>query len=146
MRPNRSLELSRVLRDAAVAALVTLVGAPGAMATTDDEAVALCTQELTGQGALDVRNTLVRRQEQVPYVYGDADFADANAVHFRCRVFEGKVGSLRYMVKNAEYESGRAWSTERPQGDAHAGLELDEPAMTPPATEDPGPKFEMVPK
>jgi len=147
MNENRPFQLSRIVLGGLAAAWLAFAAAPVALATTDDQAAALCTQEMTAnQGAMNLRNIAVRRHDHVPYVYGDADFSDASNVHFRCRVYEDQVRNVRYMVRNPELENGRAWSEVRPQGNEHEGLDLDEPAMmAPPAGVD-LPKFELVPQ
>lgn len=152
MMKNRRFHFPSIAMRGAAAAILVMAGVHAASATTDDEAAALCQQELTGnQGALEVRDIEVRRHverdhEGVPFVYGNADFADATRVHFRCRVFNEKVTSVSYLVKDPEFVDGRAWSKERPHGAGHHDLMLDEPAKSPPPANPVSPHFERVPQ
>lgn len=114
--------------------------------TSNDEAEQLCITELTvGQSASETDVLHVRRHDNVPYVYGKADFEDINGVHFRCKVFEEKVREVMYLVKDPEYVNGRAWSKDRPRGNQHSEIVLDEPAMSAPPLDHPSPHFVRVP-
>ena len=109
MRQNLFARFSRATLNGFVTALIVLAGAQAASATTNDEAVALCTQALTSDhGAQTIRDIKVHHHDHVPYVYGNADFSDAVGVHFRCHAYYEKVRTLRYLVKDPEYVDGRA--------------------------------------
>ena len=147
MRKNLLTRFSRAPLNGFCTLLIVLAGAQAASATTDDEAVTLCTQALAGDhGAQRIRDIEVHHHDHVPYVYGNADFSDAVGVHFRCRVYHEKVRSFRYLVKDPEFENGRAWSKERPHGAAHNDLQLDDAAKSPPPHDPATPHFVRVPK
>ncbi|NDV63607.1 hypothetical protein G0Q06_14190 [Puniceicoccales bacterium CK1056] len=117
-----------------------------ATSTSNDEAKKLCVAELTaGQSATETEVVHVRRHDDVPYVYGKANFEDINGLHFRCKVWKEKVREVMYLVKDPEYVNGRAWSKKRPHGNTHKDVVLDEPAMSPPPLDHPSPHFVRVP-
>jgi hypothetical protein len=146
MQQDLLLRFSHAALRAVAAILIVLAGAQAASATTYDEAVALCEQELmSNHGAQEIRVTLVRRHDHVPYVYGNADFSDATGVHFRCRVYHEKVRAVRYLVKSSHMASGRAWAKARPHGAEHHDLQLDDAAKTPPPLDPAEPHFQHVP-
>lgn len=129
-----------------VLGLVLLGGGQAAWATTDEVAVELCVSEmLRNQSAMAVVIDEVRRQNRVPFVYGDADFADAKRVHFRCRVYNEKVTSVKYLVPDPEFLTGTGWSPVRPRGADHVDLDLNEAAKAPPAAGTAEAHFEKVP-
>lgn len=121
--------------------------APSALViTSNEDARQLCITEMaTVQAATDTQALHVRRHDNVPYVYGVADFADIDGIKFRCKVFEEKVREVMYLVKDPEYVNGRAWSKTRPRGAEHSALQLDEPAMSAPPLDHPSPHFVRVP-
>lgn len=129
--PITNVSAPRPIRAAAALALGIIWGVqPGsAAATTEDEAQQLCVTEMTGpQSATEVRATETVQHDRRWWVYGDADFDDAAAVHFSCIVHEDKVVAVRYLVPDTSRASGKRWSSERPHGTEHEGLELDEAA------------------
>jgi hypothetical protein len=134
------------MRTLFLAAIATLTFASAALATTDEEAAALCEAELTGPlGATALADVKIRRHEGAPWVYGNATFPDAEAVHFRCQVYHDAVHHIMYLVRTPEQASGRGWSSERPHGDMHdSGLVLDEAATAAPQAPLAMPKFEAV--
>ncbi len=147
MRQDLFSCFSRTALSGFLIVLIVLAGVQAASATTKEEAIALCKQALTSDhGAQKTRDIEFRHHDDVPYVYGNADFSDAVGVHFRCRVYHEKVRSLRFLVKDPEYEDGRAWSKERPRGAAHYDLQLDEAAKSPPPHDPATPHFERVPQ
>lgn len=80
-----------------------------AVAITSEAAIALCEDEMLSEAeALSLRDLKVRRHDDVPYVYGNADFSDIKGIHFRCKIYHDKVRELRYLVKDPEYVNGRA--------------------------------------
>jgi hypothetical protein len=140
------LRFSHAALRAAAAILIVLAGAQAASATSNDEAVALCTQELmSSHGAQEIRDVEVHHHDGVPYVYGNADFSDATGVHFRCRVYHEKVRTLRYLVNDPSMVNHRVWVKARPHGAAHHGLQLDDAAKAAPPLDPAEPHFERVP-
>ncbi len=124
-----------------------LASANMASATSNEDAMSLCeTKMVKENAALNIRDIRVRRHEDLPYVYGTADFEDAKGIHFRCKVFREKVEKVSYLVKDPEFVNGRAWATERPRGAAHEGLTLDEAALSPPPPAPESPHFVRVPQ
>lgn len=127
-------------------ALIVLATAIDAGATTRDEALTLCRAELTdGEGAISLNEVDFRRHDEVPFVYGDAEFADGARAHFRCRVYHNRVTSVRYLTGDRLNKGDRAWTKERPAGSEFHALELDEAARTAPAPAEIEPNFEKVP-
>ncbi|MBK0398276.1 hypothetical protein H0I76_03660 [Limibaculum sp. M0105] len=132
----------------AIAAIIALGFQTGpAEAATEDEAKQLCMTEMSGpQKALEVRETSLVLRDRQWHFYGNADFDDAESVHFDCVVHGEKVVAVRYLVPDSSRASGTRWSNERPRGTAHQGLELNETAMSdnplPPAE----PKMMEAPK
>jgi hypothetical protein len=129
------------------AALLLATGVGTASATTDEEATTACEQALRAEGAAGVGAVEVRREDRVPYVHGVADFGAAEGVRVRCRVYGGKVTSLRYLVRNPTVSEGWLWTAERPEtaGQAETGAggtgaqaerPQDEPAGQPERQED----------
>ena len=109
--------------------------------------MALCEGELKNNySATSVYEVGVRRYHELPFVYGDADFSDATKVHFRCKVFQDKVESIHFLVQHPMDDNARLWSTERPHGDQHVDLPLDDKAMAPPQYIEGSPVFERVPQ
>ncbi len=130
----------------AAAILIVLAGAQAASATSNDEAVALCKQELmSNHSAQEIRDVKVIRHERVPFVYGNADFPDATGVHFRCKVYNNNFRELLYLVKDPTMAKGRAWVKTRPRGAEHNGLQLDDAAKMPPPLNPADPHFQRVP-
>lgn len=129
-----------------VAAILSIAGT--AHATSSETAMSVCSAEMEGNlKALDIRDLKVRRHDDVPCVYGNADFADIKNIHFRCEVRRDTLQEVRYLVKDPEFSNGRMWVTERPQGKAQQEiLFLDEPAMSAPPPVSPGPHFIRVPQ
>ena len=121
---------------------------PGrALAATDEEATALCTQELVEtRGAEEFQRSNTRRRKQVRFVYGTAKFADSGDIRIRCRVYRGAVISLSYLVKDPEFVNGTRWVEERPSGTNHQGLVLDDDAMALPPVTPAKPRFEKAPE
>ena len=135
------------LMAAALVAAVGLAMAPPARALTADEEKNICKEEMISKrGATEVRDLLVRYYSNTPHVYGNADFPDINGLHFRCTLLGDKVDEVAYLVRDPDYENGRAWATERPHGAENEGLTLDEKAMTPPPPNPPSPEFVRVPQ
>jgi hypothetical protein len=146
MQQDLLLRFSHAALRTAAAILIMLAGAQAASATGNDEAAALCKQELmSGHGAQEIRDVKVIRHHRVPFVYGNADFSDATGVHFRCRVYNEMVRAIRYLVKNPSMASGRAWAKARPHGAEHRDLQLDDAAKTPPPLDPAEPHFQPVP-
>lgn len=115
-------------------------------ATTGEEAIELCTKEMIeNANAVDVRDMDARDHEDRNYAYGTADFADLQDLHFRCRVSNGKVIRVQYLVRDPEFVNGRAWTEDRPEPTKHEIFELDEAAKSSPPPIAPSPKFERVP-
>lgn len=126
---------------------VLLVPAGTARTTTSETAESLCVREMEiNQKALAIRDLKVRRHDDVPYVYGNADFDDIKNLHFRCKVRRDALQDVRYLVKDPEYVDGRMWVSDRPQGNAHENFVLDEPAMSAPPPVSSGPHFIRPPK
>jgi hypothetical protein len=123
--------LSGLARRFVAAALVLAAGIGTAWATTDEEAAAACDQELRSLGALAIQDVEVRREDRAPSVQGIAEFPDSAGVRFRCRVYNGEVRSLRYLVRNPTVADGWLWVAERPEGAAEAGPTRDGPAPPP---------------
>jgi hypothetical protein len=131
----------------AISLAIFLASANMAAATSSEDAIALCETEMVEKrAALDIRETRVRRHDDVPYVYGTADFEDIKGLHFRCKVFMEEVKEVTYLVKDPEFVDGRAWATDRPQGAVHEGLELDEAALSAPPPVPESPHFVRVPQ
>lgn len=145
--PPRGLNgLTAFFSSALPTLLVFLAGAQVAWATSDNDAVDLCNEDLlTNYGAESVQTDEVRRHDQVPFVYGTTDFADVKGVHFRCRVYNDKVTSMRYLVVDTENMVGTGWAIARPHETAPVELELDENAKAAPPTGTFEPHFEAVP-
>lgn len=121
-------------------------GAP-AFATTDAEDLQMCkTRLIEEHGATSVRDLKHVHHEDIPYVYGNADFSDINGLHFRCKIYHGKVRKVRFLVKDPEFVDGRAWAKDRPHGQEHEGLEMDAAAAAPPPLDHPSPHFVRVPQ
>jgi hypothetical protein len=121
----------------AVSVLALLVAGTAAQATTDDEAVALCTTDLVDTaGGQGIRNVVVRRDNGVPYVYGDIDLPDAPGVHFRCWVYHDAVRAIDYLVNDSNSASGQSWTSDRPHGEAPLGVDPDEAEQAPPPPPD----------
>jgi hypothetical protein len=126
--------------------ILALTGAKASWATTDNAAADLCMKEmLGGQEAVSARITRVIRHDQVPFAYGDADFVDANRVHFRCRIYNDRVTSVKYLVVDPEFLTGTGWAVERPAGADHIETDLNEASMAPPPTDTTDAHFERVP-
>lgn len=139
---------ARTFLNAMAALCLAIIGSPlsAATSTSNDEAMALCkTEMMSGHSATDVDDLRVRRHDDVPFVYGTANFADIKSIHFRCKVFEEMVREVMYLVKDPEYVDGRAWSKDRPHGEAPSDLVLDDAAMSPPPLDHPSPHFVRVP-
>ena len=147
MQQDLWLRFSHAVLRTAAAVLIVLAGAQAASATSNEEAVALCEQDLMGsQGAQEIHDVVIRRHRTRPHVYGNADFPDAAGVHFRCTVYHDKVVDIHYLVKDPKVFGGRAWQKARPSGEAHhEDLELDDAAMMPPPQNPPDPHFQPVP-
>lgn len=96
--------------------------------------------------AVSVKDLKHVHHEDVPYVYGNADFSDLKGLHFRCKIYHGKVRKVRFLVKDSEFVDGRAWAKTRPRGKEHEGLELDAAATAPPPPDPLTPHFVKVPK
>ena len=128
--------------------LFLLVGATSADAQgLEDRAKDVCRAEMTEQrAASNLRDMKVRWRNQIPFVYGAADFADIKNVKFFCQVNKNSVGMVRYLVRSPRAASGRAWVATRPQGTQQEELELDAAAITPPPADVPDPKFITVPQ
>ncbi|WP_068112800.1 hypothetical protein [Tropicimonas marinistellae] len=110
-----------------------LIGAQAALATSNDEARALCRDELlANRGAVTVDISNLRRHNGVPYVYGTADFQDVDRVRIRCRVYDDEVREVSYLLADPALLRGVVWSEERPVGTGHTDLMLDEASMAPP--------------
>lgn len=118
---------SGLARRCVAAALVLAAGVGNAWATTDEEAAAACDQELRSLGGLAIHDVEVRREDRAPSVQGVVEFSDSAGVRFRCRVYNGEVRSLRYLVRNPTVADGWLWVAERPEGAAEAGPPRDEP-------------------
>jgi hypothetical protein len=117
-----------------------------ALATTEEEAVEICQRAMVeSEGATGLADIDFRRHEDVPYVYGSATFNDGVTVHFRCRVYQEHLTSVRYLVGDPELPGGRGWSAHRPNGYSSTGIEIDEAAKSAPPTADFEPHFEGVP-
>lgn len=135
-----------ILRHGLAMAAALALTAVQAGATTEEEAIALCTDEMMqNQGAIELRDIDFTRMRDVPYVFGNADFPDATGLHFRCRVYDERVTSVRYLVRDPEGMDQRAWVSTRPRGDETVGIVLDDAAKAPPAPAEVEPHFERVP-
>ena len=146
MQQDLWLRFSHAVLRTAAAALIVLAGAQAASATGNEEAVALCEQELmSSHGAQEIHDVVIRRHRTRPHVYGNADFPDAAGVHFRCTVYHDKVVDIHYLVKNSHMASGRAWAKARPHGAEHNDLQLDDAAKMPPPLDPAEPHFQHVP-
>ncbi|SFB83089.1 hypothetical protein [Tropicimonas isoalkanivorans] len=123
-----------------------MAGASAALATSNDMARDLCqTDMVENQGAETVKIEQLRRHDNVPFVYGAADFADAQGVHFRCRVYDDRVTEVRFLVSDPSLLDGAIWSEDRPSGPTTEPTELTDAAMAPPAVEAAEPRFEKPP-
>ncbi|MEQ3708083.1 MAG: hypothetical protein ABNH23_01860 [Tateyamaria sp.] len=113
----------------------------------EDRAKDVCRAEMTGErAASNLRDMKVRWRNQIPFVYGAADFDDIKNVKFFCQINKNTVGMVRYLVRAPRAASGRAWVAARPQGSQTEELELDAAATTPPPADVPDPKFITVPQ
>ena len=113
----------------------------------EDRAKDVCRAEMTEErAASNLRDMKVRWRNQIPFVYGAADFDDIKNVKFFCQVNKNSVGMVRYLVRAPRAASGRAWVATRPQGSPTEELELDAAATTPPPEDVPDPKFITVPQ
>lgn len=128
--------------------VLLLVGATNAVAQgLEDRAKDVCRAEMTGERAANnLRDMKVRWRNQIPFVYGAADFDDIKNVKFFCQINKNTVGMVRYLVRAPRAASGRAWVATRPQGSQQEELELDAAATTPPPADVPDPKFITVPQ
>lgn len=136
----------RLVRSLAVVIAIAAGSIP-ASATTDAEDLEMCKNILIEEHAATNVNDLKHvHHEDIPYVYGNADFKDINGLHFRCKIYNGKVRRVRFLVKDPEFVNGRAWAKERPHGPEHEGLELDAAASAPPPLDHPSPHFVRVPQ
>ena len=148
----RPMLQSHFLLTAIIAAILVVLSPQTGLATSDEEAAALCKNKLLNdQGALDVREVEVRRRvdpsdEAMPFAFGMADFSDAKDVYFRCRVFQDKAYDVKYLVKDPDLEGAKGWTSERPHQDEHQGVELDEAAKSAPPTAIDSPVFIRVPQ
>ncbi len=134
-------------RTLAVALALAWLTAGAAAATTEAETTALCTHEmLQNQGATELRDIDFNRIREVPFLFGNADFPDAKDLHFRCRVYQGRVTSVEYLVRDPAGMDQRAWVVLRPRGADVGGLELDETAKALPAPPEVTPHFERPPE
>lgn len=110
-----------------VATLLVLAAAawPGvSQATTKDEAMALCKEALTtDHGASSLRDVSFYRHDHRPFVYGDADSADAKLVRFRCLAFEVKVAGVDMLEPDPGVTTGHSW-VSMPRA-AHADPDAD---------------------
>ena len=117
-----------------------------ALATTNEDALKICEDGMVAsEGAETLTDIEVRRHDDVPFVYGTATFGDGVTVHFRCRVYQERLTSVRYLVSDPELPGGRGWSAHRPNGYQNTGIEIDEAARSAPPTADFDPHFERVP-
>lgn len=129
------------------AAFALAMGALPASATTDAEDLEMCKNELIeDHAATSVKDLKHVHHEDIPYVYGNADFVDIKGLHFRCKIYHGQVRKVRFLVKDPEFVNGRAWAKDRPHGPEHEGLELDAAASAPPPLDHPSPHFVRVPQ
>lgn len=111
----------------------------------DKEVIEVCRDEMVNnREASSVRDMDARDHEDRDYAYGTADFADMKNVHFRCRVKNGEVIGVQYLVRDPDYTDGRAWTKNRPHSDDHADFPLDEAAKSSPPPIATAPKFERV--
>lgn len=146
MHQHSLTHLSHAVRLCLAAGLLVAAGTATVKATSGEEAMALCEADLKDNyGATSVYDIGVRRHNELPFAYGDADFSDATKVHFRCKVFQGKVDAIHFLVQHPMDDGARLWSTERPHGDEHVDMPLDDKAMAPPQVIEGSPKFERVP-
>jgi hypothetical protein len=147
MNDDRDRRWAGSLMRTASAGLILMASATAALATTEAEALALCeTAMRQTYGATDLRDVEFRRHHEIPYVYGTADFADVAAVHYRCRLYQEQVTSVRYLVGDPNQNEDQAWAEARPTPATHAVGAFPEAAKTmpspPPEVE---PHFEKVP-
>ena len=146
MQIHSLTSLSHTVRLGLAAGLLIAAGTLAARATSGEEAEALCQTALTDKyGATAFHDVVVRRHNELPFVYGNADFSDASNVHFRCKVFQGKLEAVHFLVRHPMDQYARLWTTERPHDKEHVNMQLDEKAMSPPPTAIGSPKFERVP-
>lgn len=111
----------------------------------DKKIIELCRDEmLNNRDATDVRDMDARDHEDRDYAYGTANFSDMNNLHFRCRVSNGEVIGVQYLVRDPDYVNGRAWTKNRPHADKHEDFVLDEAAKSSPPPIATAPKFERV--
>lgn len=136
---------SSVVFAGAFAAVVAATGE--ARATSSETAMELCSTEMqANRNAQAIRDLKVRRHDDVPYVYGNVDFADIKNIHFRCKVRHDALQDVRYLVSDPDYVDGRMWVDERPQGTPRESIILDEPAMAAPPLVSSGPHFIRAPE
>lgn len=100
---------------------------------------------LDNRDVLAVHDMDTRDHEDRDYAYGTADFADIENLHFRCRISDGEVIKVQYLVRDPEFVDGRAWTEDRPQPVDHELFEFDEAAKSSPPPIAPAPKFERGP-
>lgn len=130
----------------ALAVFLLAVWSGAAQATTKEETIELCKAEMfEKQGAKAVASLDYRRHDRVPYVYGDASFDKVPLIHFRCRIYQGRVTSVKYLVPDPNLAGGKGWVKIRPPKHKPEDAVLDEASKAPPPETLVEPHFEKVP-
>ena len=131
------------VRTLAAAALV--VPAAPAAAAQDRPARVICLEEMAGErGARNIRDVRQRRIDGQAYIYGTADFGDAQAIRFRCQVRGSRLGRTAFRPVVDENQERPDWASEVPGARGEP-----EPDAPPAPVEEglparPRPKFQSV--